>query len=112
LAVVQFMSHRIGVMYLGRIVELAPANQLYERPAHPYTRALLAAIPPSHPREARPMLPLEGEIPSPINPPPGCTFHPRCPFAQERCRVEVPELREVAPGQVAACHFAEEVLAS
>lgn len=110
LAVVQFMSHRVGVMYLGRIVEFAPSSELYERPAHPYTRALLAAIPPNHPRNARQAAPLEGEIPNPISPPPGCTFHPRCPLAQDKCRVEVPELREVTADRVVACHFAEEVL--
>ena len=110
LAVVQFMSHRVGVMYLGRIVEFAPSDELYKQPAHPYTRALLAAIPPNHPRNARQAAPLEGEIPNPINPPPGCTFHPRCPLAKERCRAEVPELREIATGRIVACHFAEEVL--
>lgn len=112
LAVVQFMSDRIGVMYLGSIVELGPSEDLYKRPAHPYTRALLAAIPPNHPRNARLAAPLEGEIPSPINPPSGCSFHPRCPLAQQRCRVEQPILREVAPGKMAACHFSEEVLRS
>jgi oligopeptide/dipeptide ABC transporter ATP-binding protein len=112
LAVVQFMSNRIGVMYLGRIVELGSSEELYKHPAHPYTRALLSAIPPNHPRNAQRVTALEGEIPSPINPPSGCTFHPRCAFAQERCRVEAPILREIAPGQVAACHFTEEVLRS
>jgi oligopeptide transport system ATP-binding protein len=108
LGVVKYMSHRIAVMYLGEIVELAPAEALYAEPLHPYTRALVSAV-PSLGRSARGRIRLEGEPPSPTSPPPGCKFHPRCPLATKLCRVEHPPLREVAPGRLAACHYAEDV---
>ncbi len=110
LSVVEYMSHRVAVMYLGKIVEIAPADELYKRATHPYSKALVAAIPPRHPAEAKPVQPLQGEIPSPLNPPPGCAFSTRCPMVEDRCRSEEPELREVRPGQFSACHFAERLL--
>jgi oligopeptide transport system ATP-binding protein len=107
LSVVKFMSQRVAVMYLGRIVELAPQALLYERPRHPYTRALLSAVPELVPGARKKRLRLAGDIPSPLDPPTGCAFHPRCPDAQRgRCDTERPLLREVAEGQLAACHFA------
>ncbi|WP_439576720.1 ABC transporter ATP-binding protein [Elioraea sp.] len=106
LAVVRHMSDRIGVMYLGRIVELAPGETLFARARHPYTRMLLDAIPDLE-MTGRARTPVGGEVPSPIDPPPGCAFHPRCPLANARCKVEVPSLRAVADAQV-ACHAVEE----
>jgi len=102
LAVVRHMATRIGVMYLGRIVELAPVAELFASPRHPYTRLLMDALPDLG-MTGRPRRPIEGEIPNPIAPPPGCAFHPRCPWAYEPCRVEVPELVE-REGRAAACH--------
>jgi oligopeptide/dipeptide ABC transporter ATP-binding protein len=107
LGVVSYMSHRIAVMYLGEIVELAPSRDLH-RSLHPYTRALISAI-PSLGRRGGARIRLEGEPPNPSSPPPGCTFHPRCPLADERCRRERPPLRRVAGGHWSACHYAEEV---
>ncbi|CDM60163.1 MULTISPECIES: ABC transporter ATP-binding protein [Rhizobium] len=104
LSVVEHIGHRVAVMYLGRIVELAPCDALFANPVHPYTEALIAAAPIPDPERVRLQVPLEGEIPSPVNPPSGCTFHPRCPLAVERCRVEVPSLVSVADGRVVACH--------
>jgi oligopeptide/dipeptide ABC transporter ATP-binding protein len=108
LGVVKYMSQHIAVMYLGEIVELAPAEALYAEPMHPYTRALVSAV-PSVGRRAHARIRLEGELPNPTAPPPGCKFHPRCPLATDRCRVEHPPLREVVPGRLAACHYAEDV---
>jgi len=105
LRVVEHLSHRIAVMYLGRIVELAPARELIRRPRHPYTEALKAAVPVADPRRAEPPRPLEGEMPSPVEPPPGCHFHLRCPLAEPVCRSAAPQLREVASGHRAACHL-------
>ena len=109
LSVVEHVSDRVAVMYLGRIVELADAEALYRRPRHPYTASLLSAIPVPDPGWRRERVVLKGDVPSPAHPPAGCRFHPRCPMARERCAREEPALREVGPGQVSACHFAEEV---
>ena len=105
LAVVEHISHRVAVMYLGRIVEYADKATLFTDPRHPYTEALLAAVPVPNPRIARKKLLLPGDVPSPVNPPPGCSFHTRCPYAEARCRIERPLLREVAPGHHVACHL-------
>lgn len=105
LGVVKYMSHRIAVMYLGEIVELAPTAELQERALHPYTRALMSAVPQIRSQDVK-RIQLEGELPDPSNPPPGCPFHPRCPIAQDICRIEKPELKEWLPGRVASCHFA------
>ncbi len=109
LAVVKHVSDRIAVMYLGRIVELSDAEDLYARPRHPYTRALIAAIPEPEPRATRPRFIGTGDLPSPINPPPGCPFHPRCPHATDLCRREPPPLRETSsaaePSHAVACHY-------
>jgi len=105
LAVVEHISHRIAVMYLGRIVEYTDKRTLFTRSLHPYTEQLLLAVPVPDPRVKRPKRVLQGDVPSPINPPPGCHFHTRCPYAVERCRVESPLLREVRPGQMVACHL-------
>jgi oligopeptide/dipeptide ABC transporter ATP-binding protein len=106
LRVVQHLADRVYVMYLGRIVELASSDALYKAPQHPYSEALLSAVPTTDPREGRRRIVLSGDVPSPIAPPPGCPFHPRCPRAIERCSVEVPALREVAVGHFSACHLA------
>jgi oligopeptide/dipeptide ABC transporter ATP-binding protein len=105
LAVVEHIGHRIAVMYLGRIVELADKETLFTRPLHPYTEALLSAAPVPDPRARREKMIIEGDVPSPINPPKGCHFHTRCPYAEARCRIEEPRLREVAPNHWAACHL-------
>ncbi len=104
LAVVRYISHRIAVMYLGRVVEIGPAEEVWKRRAHPYTKALVNAIPDESVRRENVQL-LEGDVPSPVNPPSGCTFRTRCPWAQVRCAAEVPELRDIGGLQV-ACHFA------
>ena len=105
LAVVEHISHRIAVMYLGRIVEYADKETLFSRPLHPYTEALLAAVPIPDPRLKRKKIVLQGDVPSPVNPPSGCVFHPRCPQAMERCKHEVPLLKQIAPGNLVACHL-------
>jgi peptide/nickel transport system ATP-binding protein len=107
LAVVEHISHNIAVMYLGRIVEYADKETIFRNPKHPYTKALLSAVPVPDPTLKREKIVLQGDVPSPVNPPKGCHFHTRCPFAEEICRNESPPLREVAPGQLAACHFAD-----
>ena len=105
LAVVEHISHRIAVMYLGKIVEYADKETLFTNPLHPYTEALLAAVPVPNPRLKREKRLLQGDVPSPVNPPPGCTFHTRCPYAEARCREAVPALREVSLGHKVACHL-------
>jgi peptide/nickel transport system ATP-binding protein len=104
LGVVEHISDRVVIMYLGRVVEEADSETVFANPNHPYTKSLLASVPRIESRK-RAFTVVKGEIPSPLNPPPGCHFHPRCPHAMERCRVEKPELREVAPGQRSACHL-------
>ena len=110
LAVVEHISDRVAVMYLGKMVELADRKELFSTPLHPYTRALMSAIPIPNPRIKRERIILEGDVPSPLNPPSGCRFHPRCPFAEERCSVEEPAFREIKPRHWAACHFAEDFM--
>lgn len=105
LATVRYMSHKIGVMYLGKIVEEASPDQLFTEPLHPYTKALISASLPAHPRKQREEIVLTGEVPSPLNPPSGCAFHTRCPFAMDHCAVEVPQYQEIIPGHKVACHL-------
>jgi len=105
LAVVEHISDYIAVMYLGRIVEYTDKKTLFTDPQHPYTEALLSAVPIPDPAIKRKKIILQGDVPSPIKPPPGCHFHTRCPYAEERCRVEEPELKEIRPGHVVACHL-------
>jgi oligopeptide transport system ATP-binding protein len=109
LAVVEHISRRVLVMYLGRIVESGPARAVCAEPRHPYTQALISAVPVIDLKTKRARILLSGDLPSPIHPPSGCPFHPRCPIAQERCRTEPPALREIVPGRFSACHFAEEI---
>ena len=109
ISVVRHISDRIGVMYLGNLVELADSDELYKNPIHPYTKTLMSAVPIPDPVKTRERerLILEGDIPSPINPPSGCKFHTRCPFATERCKLETPEFKEYGSGHFAACHLLE-----
>jgi oligopeptide/dipeptide ABC transporter ATP-binding protein len=107
LATVRYLSHRVAVMYLGSIVESAPSEALFTHPLHLYTQALISAALPIRPGEEREEILLSGEVPSPTNPPAGCRFHSRCPLAFARCSEEAPELRELAPGHLAACHVYE-----
>jgi peptide/nickel transport system ATP-binding protein len=104
LGVVQHLSNRVVVMYLGRVVEIAPTGSLFQSPNHPYTQALLHEVPRID-RKRRTFVPIKGEIPSPLAPPPGCHFHPRCPKAMPRCAAEAPRLREVSVGRWSACHL-------
>ena len=105
LATVRYMSHQTAVMYLGQIVEYSPTEELYENPLHPYTKALFSAALPSHPDVEREEIVLQGEVPSPINPPSGCRFHPRCPFAMDRCSAEEPVQKDVGSGHLVSCHL-------
>ena len=105
LATVRYMCTWVAVMYLGRIVELSPVKELFENPSHPYTRALMSAALPSHPDTVQEEMILTGEVPSPLNPPPGCHFHPRCPFAMDHCSVEEPMVKEVSPAHTVSCHL-------
>jgi len=107
LAVVEHISRRVMVMYLGLVAELADAKAIVRAPKHPYTQALISAVPVVDPASKRSRILLPGDVPSPINPPSGCPFHPRCPVAEARCRVEKPALRELAPGHSVACHLAK-----
>ncbi|WP_342513113.1 dipeptide ABC transporter ATP-binding protein [Sporosarcina sp. FSL K6-1522] len=109
LSVVEHISDRVGVMYLGRFVELAERDELFKTPRHPYTRALLSAVPIPDPTVKRERIILKGDIPSPANPPSGCTFHTRCPYAQQTCKEQVPAFRDLGEGHFVACHFAEEL---
>jgi peptide/nickel transport system ATP-binding protein len=109
LSVIQHVSDRVAVMYLGNVVELAPTDALFATPRHPYTEALLSAVPRTDPDQPKRRIILPGDVPNPANPPPGCRFHPRCRYAQEICRVERPALRQIEPGHQAACHFAEKL---
>jgi peptide/nickel transport system ATP-binding protein len=105
LAIVEHMTHRVAVMYLGKIVETAPKREIFASPKHPYTRALLSAVPVPTPGAARDRIILKGDVPSPSNPPSGCRFHTRCPYVFDRCRSVEPLLQQLAPGQFAACHL-------
>ena len=105
LATVRYMAHQTAVMYLGEIVEYGNTEELFQEPLHPYTKALFSASLPSHPDLIHEEIVLTGEVPSPINPPKGCHFHPRCPFAMDKCSVEVPEEKEVSPGYKVSCHL-------
>jgi peptide/nickel transport system ATP-binding protein len=105
LAIVEHMTHRVAVMYLGKIVEVAPKRAIFAAPRHPYTKALLSAVPVPEPGAARERIILKGDVPSPINPPKGCRFHTRCPYAFDRCRSEEPPLRPTEHGHLAACHL-------
>ncbi|AYN14525.1 ABC transporter ATP-binding protein [Pseudomonas monteilii] len=109
LAVVRHVADQVLVMYLGRPAEMGPKEDIYEKPLHPYTQALLSATPTIHPDPLKPKIRIAGELPNPLNPPDGCAFHKRCPYATERCAKEVPALRQVSTRQV-ACHYAEQFL--
>ena len=105
LATVRYMAHQTAVMYLGQLVEYSPTEELYENPLHPYTKALFSAALPSHPDDEREEIVLQGEVPSPINPPSGCRFHPRCPFAMDRCSEEEPVQKDMGGGHLVSCHL-------
>ena len=105
LATVRYMCHSVAVMYLGKVVEFAESRELFDNPLHPYTKALMSAALPSHPDIERDEIILTGEVPSPLNPPPGCNFNPRCPWVMERCSEEEPEFQEATPGHFVSCHL-------
>ena len=107
LGVVHYITDRVMVMYLGKVVELSNTAELFDTPYHPYTKALLSAIPSLDPDEKKERIILQGDVPSPIDPPTGCRFHTRCPIAVERCKLEEPLLRELSPAHHVACHLAE-----
>jgi len=107
LSVVRHISDRVAVMYVGKIVELASVDQLFHSPAHPYTEALLSAVPNPDPRRKKKRVLLSGEVADPGDTPSGCAFHPRCPYAEDQCKEEVPELREIAPGHAVRCHLSD-----
>ncbi|MGZ4123191.1 MAG: oligopeptide/dipeptide ABC transporter ATP-binding protein, partial [Tumebacillaceae bacterium] len=107
LSVVRHICDRVGVMYLGRMVELAPKHKMYENPSHPYTQALLSAVPHPNPHVKRERILLTGDVPSPANPPSGCTFHTRCHACMDVCKTTRPELKEVSDGHFVACHLYE-----
>ena len=109
LSVVEYISDKVGVMYLGKMVEFAETKELFQNPMHPYTESLLSAVPVADPTQQMERIPLEGEIPNPANPPSGCFFHPRCRFCTEKCKQEVPQYVEMKPGHFVACHRAEEL---
>ncbi len=109
LSVVQYISDRVAVMYVGRIAEVTDSIELYSHPLHPYTEALMSAVPRPNPRMKKERIIMEGDVADPSDPPPGCLFHPRCRYAQERCRKEAPELREIKPDHYVSCHFAGEL---
>lgn len=111
LSVIEHICDRVAVMYVGQIIELSPTRELFSKPLHPYTETLMSAVPVPDPRlrNRRQRIKPQGEVADPVNPPSGCYFHPRCRFAQDRCKVEAPPLREVLPGRFAACHFSEQL---
>jgi peptide/nickel transport system ATP-binding protein len=109
LSVVQHISDRVAVMYVGRIAEMADSIELYNHPLHPYTEALMSAVPRPNPGLKKERIIMEGDVADPGNPPPGCLFHPRCQYAVDRCKAEVPELRELQPDHYVSCHLAEEL---
>jgi peptide/nickel transport system ATP-binding protein len=109
LSVVQHISDRVAVMYVGRIAEMADSVELYNHPLNPYTEALMSAVPRPNPRLQKERIIMEGDVADPGNPPPGCLFHPRCRYVQERCKTEIPQLRELRPDHYTACHFSEEL---
>ncbi len=109
LSVVQHISDRIAVMYVGRVAEIAKSIELFDRPLHPYTEALMSSVPRPNPRVKKERIIMEGDVADPGNPPPGCLFHPRCQYAKDRCKTEIPQLRELRPDHFVSCHFAEEL---
>ena len=112
MGVIKYISDRVGVMYLGALVELASKDAIFAKPMHPYTKALLSAIPEPDPEKKLEMTMIQGEIPSNVDVPSGCKFHPRCPFAQDRCKEEVPEFREIEKEHFVKCHYAEDIMAN